>query len=898
MSSRDGLRAFLLYVLVISILYGPVVFFGKTLQPPMYQPHGFLSGWPDGYTGRVPVNSFNIDLATPSYFEWPINKLTGDLYKSGDLPLWNPYQGGGAPLAAQYSTRVFFPYQIIEDLSPAWLWDFFILGRLLVAGFFTYLFLRLLSLSFAASFLGGLFYMFSGSFVWFINLEQYANNAMMLPVLMHSLERYLTRSARAGLAYAGAAFGLVVLAGQPETALYVLFLGALYYTFRAFTSFRKDGPYKRLIGLAAVSVIGLMLSSPVILPFIELERNSHHVHRAGGDMGTARLPAMTMLLSVVAPTAHEYEQAPDRVYDTPLAQYTAPDGVTGFFRVLPINGVWDFLGGYTGAVPLYMAVAGFSVLLFREKRHACKSVLLFFLSFGIFMLLKNIGLKPFVWLGALPLFDRVWSQRWAGPVWTFSFAVAGAIGFYIVETGFKRTNGDPPASAGKWTRPGNIRGPFLIALATVSSVFLFLFSFALVKFLKFKPFFVAFGPSLVFGSVLTVVLLVFSAAILTGFSKREGGLIAMVPLALIEAWWAIPRGYDYNSLLLKLIPLMAGLMATLFFYKGRSRATAVSIAVFLAAFIYVDLSASKGFPERRDPFKYPPYVGFIKDRGDNGRVLGGYGVLFPNYASASGIQDIRYINSLQVDTFQHFRAEHLSGAQDVDSSPSLWFTGRPEYRSIGGVFKRRPIEDDLFRHLPYYSFMGVRYIILPKGRELSPPSGAGAHPFNRVYDREVRIYENPEALGRAFISRRVVQTGGYKEAQALIASKGFANGVVAAVEKTAPSWFPGEATGHSAGKVEITDYGANTVMLDVATLSPGLLVLTDTFYPGWKAYVDGVETEIYRVDGLVRGVFVDKGGHHVVFRYLPPSFLWGVLLFSLGICVSAVLVVSNRARGD
>jgi len=198
---QDKSRAFIYYILLISILYAPVVFFCKSLQP-----YGLLNTWPQGYTGRVPVNTFDIDLATPAYYEWPINKLVGDLYGNGDIPLWNPYQGGGVPLAAQYSTKAFFPYQIIENMSPVWAWDYFMLGRILLAGFFTYLFLSLLGLEFASAFLGGLLYMFSGSFTWFINLEQFTNSAMMLPVHIYCLERLVKKKSGAG-----AGTGLVII---------------------------------------------------------------------------------------------------------------------------------------------------------------------------------------------------------------------------------------------------------------------------------------------------------------------------------------------------------------------------------------------------------------------------------------------------------------------------------------------------------------------------------------------------------------------------------------------------------------------------------------------------------------------------------------------------------------
>src|SRR3989304_847479 len=213
---NEYLLAFALYLAAIALFYFPVVFCNKSLQPSLYSPYGVTQSWPYGYEGRTPENTFHIDLATPAFYEWPVNKLIGDIYKRGELPLWNPYQAAGTPLAAQYSTRAFFPYQILENISPPWSWDYFILGRLWIAGFFTSLFLRALRLSPPSAFLGGVFYMLSGSLVWFINLEQMANGAMVLPVRKSRIKMAGTRKPFSLPKISGVSFALQLLAGQPE----------------------------------------------------------------------------------------------------------------------------------------------------------------------------------------------------------------------------------------------------------------------------------------------------------------------------------------------------------------------------------------------------------------------------------------------------------------------------------------------------------------------------------------------------------------------------------------------------------------------------------------------------------------------------------------------------------
>ena len=65
----------------------------------------------------------------------------------------------------------------------------------------------------------------------------------------------------------------------------------------------------------------------------------------------------------------------------------------------------------------------------------------------------------------------------------------------------------------------------------------------------------------------------------------------------------------------------------------------------------------------------------------------------------------------------------------------------------------------------------------------------------------------------------------------------------------------------------------------------GLVLLADTYYPGWKVYVDGGQAKIYPTDYLFRGVFVSEGEHKIEFVYDPASF-------KLGVAISVFALVS------
>ncbi len=82
------------------------------------------------------------------------------------------------------------------------------------------------------------------------------------------------------------------------------------------------------------------------------------------------------------------------------------------------------------------------------------------------------------------------------------------------------------------------------------------------------------------------------------------------------------------------------------------------------------------------------------------------------------------------------------------------------------------------------------------------------------------------------------------------------------------------------------------VPIRVEDTRPGMLVLADAFYPGWKATVDGENTEIYAVDGMLRGVLLDEGSHDVEFSYKPRSLKTGMIVSGLALlAIAADLLV-------
>jgi hypothetical protein len=109
---------------------------------------------------------------------------------------------------------------------------------------------------------------------------------------------------------------------------------------------------------------------------------------------------------------------------------------------------------------------------------------------------------------------------------------------------------------------------------------------------------------------------------------------------------------------------------------------------------------------------------------------------------------------------------------------------------------------------------------------------------------------------------------------------------------------PIRPSSHLTAQAIIERYENNVVTIQTAASEDGILVLADSYYPGWKAFVDGKETKIFKANHFFRAVVSPKGNHRIEFRYEPWSFRLGIIIstFSLVCVVVISLVLFLRQR--
>lgn len=192
--------------------------------------------------------------------------------------------------------------------------------------------------------------------------------------------------------------------------------------------------------------------------------------------------------------------------------------------------------------------------------------------------------------------------------------------------------------------------------------------------------------------------------------------------------------------------------------------------------------------------------------------------------------------------------------------------------------------------------LNVRYVI--SFRELK---AAGLTLSRRIPEQYSWLYEVTEPVPRAYIATTSLQETQPAKIIRLISDPQFDPRTQVVVDK--PIMLDKEANLENV--TQITHYGSSRVVIEAATSGAGILVLADSYYPGWRVFVDGRESKILRANYFFRGVELSPGEHHVEFEYEPWSFTLGlrislltiVLLVLVSLALSIKRLSMYRVRG-
>ncbi|MFX0195870.1 MAG: YfhO family protein, partial [Candidatus Hodarchaeota archaeon] len=144
-----------------------------------------------------------------------------------------------------------------------------------------------------------------------------------------------------------------------------------------------------------------------------------------------------------------------------------------------------------------------------------------------------------------------------------------------------------------------------------------------------------------------------------------------------------------------------------------------------------------------------------------------------------------------------------------------------------------------------------------------------------------RIYENKQVLPKEFVLHKAKIITSREEVLRELSSASF-NPIYAVLLEQNPISAPlGNATIDGVEPAEIRTYSPNEIIISTTLTHPGFLVLSENYYPGWNAYVDGVQHEVLKAYHTLRAVYLEAGSHEVRFTYEPAILRKGAWITGL-----------------
>lgn len=947
--------ATLILLLVLHVCFFPFIWGDQTFLASARDAASILPSGALGGKSTPPPFGKLLDPGAAAWQSEPWGALIHYQYLTEKvLPFWNPYQAYGAPLAANMQSQPFNPVWMVYSTYPTpRTYNYFILFRLLLAGIFTYLYLRFF-LAFCPSLAGAITCMLAGYYILYISMSHLSVD-VLVSAIFYATERLIRRPGTTStLMYAFITF-LVLIGGMPETALLTLSFSYLYFFPRILFDNSLKGQAGRPIKQFVIGVVsGFGMAAILLAPFVEYMGHcfdGHQSQNLGGTLVGLAYDPLGNGLSL-------------GTYIAPLLLGPPWNNITnGFSGHSGVRGFW-------GITPFLLALLSI-VVLFRNRtlrgaRHHL--ALIAFFSFSVVaLILKRYGCPLVNWVGALPFLQLINYPKYDEALLGFSIAVLCALGLDAV---LQR----------RLTRIGLILG-ILAAVLVLAGLFTVGSPIILKSSVQNKFFYFSLGGALAVLMALSLLIISSRSTVIWRSRSVLGACIITILIGELSLNYIYPsyyllnhsadiesdpyRGAPYVDVLKSHVAdahwrvfgrdgVLSPEWASAFQISDIRGLDAMYYGKYLpfvraflpgvreqriaeeleTRFIGVSYYAFNSPLERKLlQLSSVRYVVSERPYGAGSTLATAIveqnaGKLLPRGESQIRLTAFTINGDTKTVLFQHppyerlpFPVEISSATQELSFSvamdPSVSNSTacgdgvefrlelRDSHGSIATLFdqyidpkhnieERRwiPVRVDLNKYrgqkveLLFSTFPG------PRNDNCGDWCGWGGMRFDRepelpafksIYNGEAKVYEYDDVLPRAAVLYSAEIAADADAALARLTSPSLDvlrtavldgselddtdRNAIAIMDQLPPQ---------QATSAKITSYTSQSVQISASLNRPGLLLLNDSNYPGWKAYVDGRPAKWISTNYLFRGVFLSPGKHHIEYKYQPTSIRAGV----------------------
>lgn len=751
------------------IFASPYFIKGKVPFPSTYQIN-YFPPWSSYAHNGIPVkNGAMPDVITQIY---PWRHLTMEIWKSGQIPLWNPYSFAGTPLLANYQSAVLSPFNVLFFLLPfVDGWSILVLLQPLLAGLFTYLFVRKIKVGKSGSLIAGVAFMFCGFITSWMSYATLPYAILFLPLALFALEAFFENERRRYLLLFASTIPLSFFSGHFQISLYFLLSVFAYWLYLCFIYKEK----RKAMKSGLIFFFGFLFTMPQILPSMEFYTQSL---RSGIYIRSEIIPWMYL------PTLF----APD-FFGNPV---TRNDWFGHYAE-------WN---SYIGVLPLLLGI--YTIRTWKGKR------IPFFLLLGFLALLLALPTPlgdAIVWM-RIPVLSTSAASRII-VLFSFSFAVLSGFGFDQLLSDLEKR---------RWK-------PLLIFSVIISVIFTFLWGIVFGKlFLPIDKIAIA-KQNLILPTIFFISSFII---IFFGFLQKKVIWIVACVILLLSA-------FDMYRFVTKWQPFDP------------------------KQYVFQEVGATDMFA------KIAGYKRVLGNYDEDIPVyyhlptIEGYDALYPKYSG-------EFASSL-------FNGKFTEGQRSVVIFPKYGTYTKLGLDLLGfSYIAHKKSDDNRGWTFEYWKYPASTFPLI-------------------MEDSAYRILENKDAYPRAFLVTNYVVENNLQKTLTALFSK-YSNPRQTVVLEQKPSFSQFSATEKN---LSIVSYTPNVITLQSQTNGNTLLFLSDSFFPGWQATIDGKTTQILRADLAFRAIALPKGNHMIIFSYYPLSFVIGVFLAIISLSgVLGVTLVSKK----
>lgn len=815
-------------ILALIAMFWRVFFLGETL----IDVATLNNQLPWGYTAGASDYPYNRRDLTDMYVTRDYFVVAA--YRDGEMPLWNPYTMAGHPIYADGVTRTLSPFLLFYKFFAVPLgYSLARIAELMLAAAFMYIFLIAIGVSANGALIGSLVFELSAHSMLHLTGLGWYGGLMWLPLIFLFIDRAITRRSYTQAMLAGVLLAAQFFCGYLPNQIYYAGAIVLCYLFFGVRAWRKlEGrarsvALKQHLALMAVTLgVGFALAATQWVPMMELLRYSNR-KVVGAELGYIYLPPWYALTFV-------FPNLFGAAYDTRALTLFTALGVSH-----------DHI--------LYIGIAALAPLGFCLYR--------------------------FKWSAKRSQEPEVRSQK---------------------STSSDQLQDGKQLATGNWPLTTESRVAFYLLLAAVAVVVM-MTTPIYIPVTKFIP-----VLQVIRVAVRAGVLLIFAVAVLVAFGadwllqgdqdtlaryaraarKFLFAVAGFVILAVAAAWLMKALGFAVESsdkgklafvrktaavlaaqflppdasILMPLVMLAAVVTLLWLFSKAR-----VGRKLFFASLVVLlvgDLFWASGqFNRTFEPSRVYPATEITDTLRalPPGRVLVVPSDLETNRRVASDTEKI----IAPPNTLLPYQISTVSGK---NQQFPRWYR---EYAAL--IEPQNNLSHVVFdqSRSRYFDLLNVRYVVT---HATAPPLDG----YKLIKTAEgLSVYENEMAKPRAFFASRTDTVKSHEEALERLGNPKFDTVDVVVIEN--PNFSDDSIAEEFRGKrvspphATIIEDRRNRVTIETENEWAETLVLSDNYYPGWQARVDGAPVDIYRADCTMRAVEVPAGRHVITFVFTPTT---------------------------